>query len=268
MTNGAPGRMFIEKVIILNRRFPGKDVYPFNLEIFKKTDSLAFDTPVSFFVGENGSGKSTLLEAISRRFGLTVWGGEKAHIVHDNPYETRLSDFIDVEGTEPRRSIERGFLFRAENFFNYAAYIDDLIMTDPGILEYYGGDSLTRQSHGQAFLSFFKARCRIKGLYMLDEPEAALSPSNQLAFVKALLRIVRAGQGQFIISTHSPIILSYPGARIFSFDISPIKIIPYSETRSYRFYKDFMNNRALYLNSPDMDEAPDSLSTRQAAFDN
>jgi predicted ATPase len=202
-------------------------------------------------VGENGSGKSTLLEALSRKFGLTVWGGEKTHIVHDNPYETRLYDFIDLRGTEPRRSIEKGFLFRAENFFNYAAYLDDVILTDPGILDYYGGASLTRQSHGQAFLSFFGARCRIKGLYLLDEPEAALSPSSQLAFVKDLRRIVGEGQGQFIISTHSPIILSYPGASIFSFDFSPIKIIPYEETQSYRFYKDFLNNRALYLNAPD-----------------
>ncbi|MBW1817375.1 MAG: AAA family ATPase [Deltaproteobacteria bacterium] len=248
--------MFIDRVRILNGHFPGKDVYPFNLKIFRETDSLAFKAPVVFFVGENGSGKSTLLEALTRKYGLTVWGGEKSHIVHDNPYETRLFDFIDLEGTEPKGNIERGFLFRAENFFNYAAYLDDLIMTDPGLLEYYGGDSLTRQSHGQGFLSFFNARCRIKGVYFLDEPEAALSPPNQLAFVKALWRIVQAGQGQFIISTHSPIILSYPGAQIFSFDFIPIKSIPYTETHSFRFYKDFMNNRTSYLKElgPQVDE--------------
>ena len=239
--------MFIDSVKILNGHFPRKDVYPFNLKIFRETDRLAFNAPVSFFVGENGSGKSTLLEALSKKFGLTVWGGEKTHIVHNNPYETRLFDFIDLEGTEPKRSIEKGFLFRAENFFNYAAYLDDLIMTDPGLLAYYGGDSLTRQSHGEAFLSFFKARCRIKGIYLLDEPEAALSPSNQLALVKALWGIVQAGRGQFIINTHSPIILSYPGARIFSFDHVPIKTISYTETHSYRFYKNFMNNRTSYL---------------------
>ena len=249
--------MFITSVIIRNRRFPLRNRYPFSLRVFQETDRLDFDRDPVFFVGENGSGKSTLLEAIARKYGLAVWGGEKTHIVHGNPYETRLSDFLVLERNGSPSAGERGFLFRAENFFNYAADLDDMTMTDPDILQYYGGLSLHRQSHGEAFLSFLENRCRIGGLYLLDEPEAALSPRNQMAFLKTLRRIEEKGTSQFIISTHSPIILSYPGARIFSFDHIPIRRIAYEETRSYRFYLDFLNRPAVYLRDLEKREGTD-----------
>lgn len=239
--------MFIESIEIYNKNFPKRDRYPFNLKVFWETDRLDFANDVVFFVGENGTGKSTLLEAIARNYGLTVWGGEKTHIIHHNPYETRLHNFITLKTGQPRGTIPKGFLFRAENFFNYASDLDDMTMTDPDILRYYGGLSLHQQSHGQAFLSFFENRCKVKGLYLLDEPEAALSPSNQLAFLKTLGKVAGKGRGQFIISTHSPIILGCPGAQILSFDYIPVKDITYEETNSYRFYKGFMNNRESYL---------------------
>ena len=144
-------------------------------------------------------------------------------------------------------SIIKGFLFRAENFFNYASSLDDMTAADPGLLDYYGGVSLHEQSHGEAFLSFFQSRCRVEGLYLLDEPEAALSPSNQLELVKVLWKIAATGTQQFIISTHSPIILSYPGAQILNFDCIPIREIAYEETHSCRFYRGFMNDRSSYL---------------------
>jgi predicted ATPase len=238
--------MFIESVLIHNKNFPKRDRYPFSLKVFRETDRLDFTTDVVFFVGENGTGKSTLLEAIARNYGLTVWGGEKTHIIHENPYETRLHNFVSLKTAQPKGIIPKGFLFRAENFFNYASNLDDMTMTDPSILKYYGGLSLHQQSHGQAFISFFENRCKIRGLYLLDEPEAALSPLNQLTLLKTLVKITLKGKGQFIISTHSPVILSFPGAQILSFDHIPIREISYEETHSYQFYKSFMNDRESY----------------------
>ena len=239
--------MFVESLVIHHDHFPRKDRYPFALKVFRETEGLRFRGKVTFFVGENGTGKSTLLEAIARRFGLTVWGGERTHIVHENPFETRLYNFISLSGSWDGGGIKKGFLFRAENFFNFASYLDDLTQSDPSILRYYGGRSFHQQSHGQAFFSFFKSRCRIPGLYLLDEPEAALSPSNQLAMVKKLWELTEKRRVQFIISTHSPIILSYPEAQILSFDFIPIKEIIYEQTRSYRFYKRFMNEKSYYI---------------------
>ncbi len=240
--------MFIKAINIHNKNFPVLDRYPFNLGVLRGTDRVEFKSCITFFAGENGTGKSTLLEAIARKYGLTIWGGEKTHIVHRNPYETRLYDFIAIEeGSMGRGGSIKGFIFRAENFFNYASNIDDFSMSDPGILQYYGGSSLNKKSHGQAFLSFLENRCKLKGLYLLDEPEAALSPSSQLAFLEILWKTANKGEGQFIISTHSPIILSCPGAHILSFDDIPIKEIAYRETRSYRFYKNFMADTASYL---------------------
>ncbi len=239
--------MLITSMVIHNKHFPKKEVYPFNLVPFQKTGRLDFRAPVIFFAGENGTGKSTLLEGIARRYGLTVWGGDKTHISHRNPYETKLYHFLTLEGSPDTGGVQKGFLFRAENFFNYASGIDDMSLTDPAILRYYGGLSFHQQSHGQSFLSFFGSRCRLDGLYLLDEPEAALSPQNQLALVGILLKIARGERKQFIISTHSPIILSYPGAQVFSFDHAPISEIAYEQTQSYRFYKSFMEDRGPYL---------------------
>jgi predicted ATPase len=241
------GKLFVKSVVIYNGNFPNRDRYPFRLRVFQETDRLEFSSRIVFFVGSNGSGKSTLLEAIARKYGLAVWGGEKTHILHRNPYATRLNDFLLLKTERDAGSIRKGFLFRAENFFNYASDIDDMTMTDPGIINFYGGLSLHRQSHGEAFLSFLENRCSMAGLYLLDEPEAALSPSNQMSLLKSLWKIAGQKEAQFIISTHSPIILSCPGAQILSFDHVPIRPISYEETHSYRFYKEFMNNRSHYL---------------------
>jgi len=232
--------LFIKGLKIHNRNFPRTDCYTFSLNLFRMTGEIEFRGDVSFFVGENGTGKSTLLEAIARRYGLAMWGGEKTHIVHRNPFETRLYDFISLEEEGPRTGIERGYLFRAENFFNCASYLDDFIMNDPGLIDFYGGVSLNQQSHGQAFMAFFKTRCSRGGLYLMDEPEAALSPSRQVEFLDCVRRSVSESGSQFIISSHSPIILSFPDAQILSFDSAPIKEIDYKETSSYRLYRQFL----------------------------
>jgi len=241
-------QMYVDSIVIHNNHFPARDNYPFNISLLKKTGRMDLKRRVAFFVGDNGSGKSSVLEAIARNYGLTVWGGEKTHILHGNPFETRLSDFISLKGSWPRQGVTKGFLFRSENFFNYASSLDDIVMTDPGILDYYGGVSLHEQSHGQAFLSFFKNRCVLNGLYLLDEPEAALSPANQLTFLKVLRGIVETvSKVQFVICTHSPIILGYPGAQTLSFDHVPITEISYEETKSFKFYRDFLNDPDSYL---------------------
>ena len=171
-------------------------------------------------MGENGSGKSTLLEAITRKCGIHVWDKPKRHLAHSNPYETRLADYISVtwaDGCVP------GSLFRAETFRDLVDFLDDVALCDPGRLKYHGGHILNTLSHGEGILSYFGGRFHVEGLYILDEPEAALSPSSQIKFLELLQRLEAAGHAQFIIATHSPILLALPGAQIFSFDSSRIK---------------------------------------------
>jgi predicted ATPase len=207
-------------------------------------------------VGENGSGKSTLLDAITRKCGIHIWDKPRRHIAHDNPYETRLADYVSVtwaNGSVP------GSLFRAETFRDFADFLDDVALCDPGRLKYHGGHILNTLSHGEAILSYFGGRYHIKGLYLLDEPEAAFSPSSQIKFLKLLRRLEAAGHAQFIMATHSPILLAYPGAQIlpillaypgaqiFSFDSPHIEEVNYEDTAHYRLYKQFFTDRSVFL---------------------
>lgn len=239
--------MYVDTITILHNRFPRRESYPFNVPALTGSDRLDLRNRAAFLVGDNGSGKSTLLEAIARNYGLTVWGGEKSHIAHRNPFSKSLHHFLSMKGTWEWDSIVKGFFFRAESFFNFAAFIDDMSVTDRNLLDYYGGRSLHQQSHGEAFLAFFEYRCRLPGLYLLDEPEAALSPRNQLHFIFMLHRALARPATQFIIATHSPILLSYPKAQILSCDHVPIKEIDYHETKSYCFYKDFLQDPLPFL---------------------
>ena len=140
--------------------------------------------------------------------------------------------------------VTNGFFLRAETFFNFAGYIDEL---GPEVYKYYGGKSLNQQSHGEAFLSLFMNRFYTKGLYILDEPEAALSPQRQLSFLRVIRDLEIAGKAQFIIATHSPILMAYPNATIYSFDESPIRSIRYFETDHYLITKRFLNDTEKFL---------------------
>jgi len=236
--------MHLIKVRINSDNYPIGRCYPFNIPTLRETPELAFRKPVVFFVGENGSGKSTLLEAITRKCGIHLWDKPRRHVVHDNPYETRLADYITVtwaNGGVP------GSLFRAETFRDFADFLDDVALCDPGRLRYHGGRILNTLSHGEAILSYFSGRYHIKGLYLLDEPEAALSPSSQVRFLKLLGRLEAGGHAQFIIATHSPILLAYPGAQIFCFDSSRIEEVNYEDTAHYRLYKQFFTDRSVFL---------------------
>jgi len=237
--------MYLRSLSINNGRFPALDLFPFNLSILRQTDGIDFSSPVAFFTGENGTGKSSLLDAIARRGGFLPWGGSKIHRAHKNPYETQLANHISTV-FKPRHPY--GFHFRAEAFFNFASSLDDILLDEPDRAEYFGGRSLNVLSHGQSFLSFFQGYSfQLDGLYLLDEPEAALSPRNQLEFVRIIREAVQSGKKQYIISTLSPIILSCPGAQIFSFDGPSITTVSLEETGSFAFYKMFFNHREKLL---------------------
>ena len=239
--------MYLRAVDIDTDSFPSEKLFPFNLDVFRKTRRIELLSPVVFLVGENGSGKSAFLDALARKGGLLPWGGTKIHRVHHNPYETRLAHHLSLE-FRPRHPY--GFHFRAEAFFNFAGALDDILMDDPGRDEYFGGGSLNILSHGESFLAFFRGYSfQLDGLYLLDEPEAALSPEGQVEFVRIILDSLENGNKQYIIATHSPIIMGCPGAQLLSFDDPPIRAIEYRDTRHIRFYKDFLNDPASYFNS-------------------
>jgi predicted ATPase len=236
--------MYLVKVSIEAERFPTERFYPFNVPAIRQTPELVFRQPIVFFVGENGSGKSTLLEAITRKCGIHIWDKPRRHLAHNNPYETKLSSYLGIGWTNGKAS---GSLFRAETFQDFADFLDDVALCDPGRLQYHGGQILNTLSHGQGILSYFSGRFRLKGLYFLDEPESALSPASQIKFLKLLQQYAAEGRAQFVIATHSPILLACPGAQIFSFGPSSIEEVGYEETEQYQIYQRFLTNRAAFL---------------------
>jgi predicted ATPase len=238
--------MHLIKVRINRESYPTDRLYPFNVPILRETSELTFRKSVVFFVGENGSGKSTLLDAITRKCGIYIWDKPRRHLAHNNPYETRLADYLTVTWTN---GSVPGSLFRAETFRDFADFLDDVALCDPGRLKYHGGRILNTLSHGEAILSYFSGRYHIKGIYFLDEPEAAFSPSSQVKFLKLLQRLEAGGHAQFIMATHSPILLAYPGAQIFSFDSSRIEEVEYEDTMHYRLYKQFFTDRSVFLDA-------------------
>ena len=238
--------MHIKRVDLHPEKFPTTEHYPFNLNIFHETKSILFDSPVTFFIGENGTGKSTLLEAITHKCGIYIWGRIKRKRLKVNLYEQRLYEAIDVEWTD---GPVHGSFFASQVFRNFAQILDEWAAADPRSLEYFGGKSLLTQSHGQSLMSFFKARYKIKGIYFMDEPETALSPKSQLDLLAVLKDMSQAGHAQFIVATHSPILLACPGAKIYSFDYVPVKQVDYEETELFRIYKGFMEDRNKYLDA-------------------
>lgn len=206
---------------------------------------LAFSRNLTFFVGENGTGKSTLLEGIAVAYGFNPEGGTLNY---------RFSTYDDVSELGTAISFSRGFrrpassyFFRAESFFNVASKAEDYRDVTPKEIYYarYGGKSLHEQSHGESFLSFFLS-FEGPGLYLMDEPEAALSPQRQLTLLIQIARMAEQGS-QFLIASHSPILLGIPGAQILSFDEGRIQECAYEETESYEITEMFINHREALL---------------------
>jgi predicted ATPase len=236
--------MHLKNVTIYPEKFPTTNHYPYNLKLLKETKNLVFTSPVTFFVGENGSGKSTLLEAITRKCGVMMWQGIPRPRYQASPYEKELYKAVEIKWQEKKVP---GSFFGSHIFRNFAQLWDEWLTMDPGLTNYLGGESFMSKSHGQSLMAFFRSRFKIKGIYFVDEPETALSPKSQVELLKLLDEMSQAGHAQFIVATHSPILLACPKAQILNFDSSPVKQIDYRQTDHYRIYKDFMADPAKYL---------------------
>lgn len=236
--------MHLMQVRIHSDKYPTGACYPFNVKTLQNEPHLNLRGSVTYLVGENGSGKSTLLDAIGRKAGIHIWDKPRRHLAHENPHETRLSDYLSLTWANGRVA---GSLFRAETFREFADFLDDVALCDPGRLKYHGGRLLNTLSHGEAILSYFSGRFDVKGLYLLDEPEAALSPTRQVRFLQILQRLEREGHAQFVMATHSPILLAYPGAQILSFDGDQVQEVAYEDTSHYKLYKQFFADRSVFF---------------------
>lgn len=225
---------YLQRINFKRELITSFEEYPFNIPSINSLFSMDFHPDVTFIVGENGAGKSTLIEGIALSLGFGIEGGTKnvTYRTHNNAsslfkYLTTVKSF-----KKPNDS----YFLRAESFYNVATYMDEV-----GYLKNYGVSSLHECSHGEAFMATLTNKLKGTGLYIFDEPEAALSPTRQLAALSAINDLV-IKNSQFIIATHSPILLAYPNAKIYQLDDSGIKSIKYEETEHFMVTKYFLNN--------------------------
>jgi predicted ATPase len=238
---------FVSRVSLLRDKVASFDHYPFNLPAVRSLGHINLHPQVTFFVGENGSGKSTLLEAMAVSLGFNAEGGSKNFNFGTRRSHSDLHEYLRIaKGVKRPRD---GFFLRAESFFNVATEIENLDAEpspSPRVIDGYGGRSLHEQSHGESFLTLMTQRFRGQGLYILDEPEAALSPQRQLAVLSRLHDLVEEGS-QFIVATHSPILMAYPGAAIFHCSPDGVVPIDYEDTEHFSVTRDFLMDRQRML---------------------
>ena len=236
--------MFLKRITLLHDEIQTYSEYPFSIPSIKSLEQLEVNNSVTFFVGENGSGKSTLLEAIADKCGFHTAGGGRNNVYNVHAADAVLEDYIKLSWMP---KVTNGFFLRAESFYQFASHIDETEELCGTGYKNYGGRSLHDQSHGESFLSLFLHRFKGKAIYLLDEPEAALSPQRQLAFLKIMHDLTANNSCQFIIATHSPILLGYPDATILSFDEAQITEIDYEMTDHYQITKYFLQHREKFL---------------------
>jgi predicted ATPase len=231
---------YIYEVKLKRDEVPSFDKYPFSLDAVKNISTIELHPKVTFFIGENGSGKSTLMEAIAVSWGFNPEGGTKNFNFGTHDSHSILHEYLRLS-RGPKRPKD-GFFLRAESFFNVASEIQRLDESGfgPPIIDSYGGKSLHQQSHGESFMALLINRFGGNGLYILDEPEAALSPTRQMAMISRMHDLIKK-DSQFIIATHSPIILSYPNALIYQLEGNRLKVVEYEETEHYRVTRNFLN---------------------------
>jgi predicted ATPase len=222
------------------------DAYPFSIPAIRQLSVLELGPQVTLLAGENGSGKSTLVEALAVALGFNPEGGSRNMSVSTRASHSSLHECLRViRGT---RSARDGFFLRAESFFNVATHIEQLDGGAGGspIIDSYGGVSLHEQSHGESFLSLILNRFGPNGLYVLDEPEAALSLRGNLALMRRMHDLVGEGS-QFVVATHSPILLGYPNARIYVLSDDGIDETRYEDTEQYELTRSFLDDRERFL---------------------
>lgn len=235
----------LKKITLLKDRVGDWTAYPFSVPAIASLTEIEIQSRVVFFAGENGTGKSTLLEAIAAHYRFAPEGGNRNFSSNTTTSNQSINPLMRALRQSFDRRTGEGFFLRAESFFNIASELDEL---GPEILQYYGGRSLHTRSHGETFFTLLEHKFRRNGLFLLDEPEAALSPQRQLAFLVLMHDTLRRYRdSQFIISTHSPVLLGYPKAQIFSFDSAPIQRIEYEETAPLQIVRYFVNNRDEYM---------------------
>lgn len=223
------------------------DKFPFNLSVFENGVNLELSKPITFILGDNGTGKSTFLENIAKSVGLNVYGGGKNNFFGEFERKDDMNLSEKIHLTWSQKTID-GFFFRAESFFNFIDYLDKQANEYGECVAYgsYGGKSFQEQSHGEAFLSLFTNRFN-KGLFILDEPESALSAEKQLSLISVLNELTKNGDCQFIIATHSPILITIPNSELYEINNGLKKLESYKDSKQFNVYKDFISCPEHYL---------------------
>lgn len=249
-------RRYFEAVRLDRSKVASFAGFPFCIPSIRHLTRLEFHPAVTFFIGENGSGKSTLLEAVAVKAGFSAEGGDRQLQFGTHDTHSSLHDCLCLERSFGKPT--DGFFLRAESLYNVATELEKIeeACPSPRPFRAYGGKSLHRQSHGESFLAILKERLQGGGVYLFDEPEAALSPQRQLSVLTLMHRLVHH-QSQLIVATHSPILLAYPHARIYEFSEAGIAEVNYTDTGHYQITKDFLNRHErmleILLNTEDAD---------------
>ena len=225
------------------------DQFPLSIPAVREMGTVTLHPAVPFLIGENGSGKSTIVEAMAVRLGFEEGGGD-AEVGFRNRFDHRapeggLHDYLRLHASRIRRTGDR-FFMRAETVFDLANKLDATTRQDPGALDRYGQRSLHTKSHGEAFLAIVQSRIRPESMVLMDEPEAALSPTRQLTLLKEIDWLVRSGC-QFVIATHSPILMAYPDCLMYELSADGIRPTTWTETEHFELTKAFLNHPEAYL---------------------